>query len=229
MFKKKILVFLLIAFFVLSLSGCSNSSVNLSDNIIEKRENLFTASNDLYTVNFSTGLREKDYNFDGAINEMVPFGVLSISRNDNLPLANDNYSYTVTINEQNYSGFLTKSATDNSYLTDLEVNTVGDEKINVQISFTGHTFNKDLENVSASFQVDCNSAIKVAQKELKKELENVTADKNVKIEAVMKIMKDFSSPELKNYYWYVGVVSTNGDTMGILIDANNGNIIAKKA
>ena len=44
----------------------------------------------------------------------------------------------------------------------------------------------------------------------------------------MKIMKDHSNEDLKNYYWYVGIISTNGDTMGILIDANNGEIIAKK-
>ena len=45
---------------------------------------------------------------------------------------------------------------------------------------------------------------------------------------VMKILKDYSTEDLKNYYWYVGVVSTNGETLGILIDANSGDIIAKK-
>ena len=61
------------------------------------------------------------------------------------------------------------------------------------------------------------------------EIENILKDKNVKIEVVMKIMKDYSQVDLKNYYWYVGAISTNGDTLGILIDANDGEIIAKKA
>ena len=43
-----------------------------------------------------------------------------------------------------------------------------------------------------------------------------------------KLLKDFSNTELKTYYWYVGIVSTNGETLGILIDANSGDIIAKK-
>ena len=226
--KKKILVCILFAFMVITLSACGKSKINLSDYLIEKRENLFTACDNLYCVSFSTGTREKDYNFDGIQNELIPFGVLTLTRCENLPLANDTYSYIVTINENSYSGFLTKNNNDNSYSADLEVNTVGDEQINVKISFTGYTFNKDLENTSSSFQVDCPTALNIATNELKENVQNLLSDKNVKIEVVMKIMKDHSNEDLKNYYWYVGVISTNGDTLGILIDANNGEIIAKK-
>lgn len=207
--------------------GCGKSKINLSDYLIEQRENLFTASDDLYSVSFSTGTRETDYNFDGVINAKMPFGVLTLTRNENLPLANDTYTYIVTINEQTYTGFLEKG-NNNSYSADLEVNTVGDETINVQISFTGYTFKQDLTNTSSSFQVDSATALNIAQNELNEHLENLLSDKNVKIEVIMKLMKDYSSEELKNYYWYIGIISTNGDTLGILIDANTGDIIAKK-
>ena len=63
---------------------------------------------------------------------------------------------------------------------------------------------------------------------LKADIKNVLANKNVNIEVVMKVLKDHSNQDLKNYYWYIGVVATTGETFGILIDANNGNIIAKK-
>lgn len=212
---------------VFAFVGCGKSKINLNDYLIEQRENLFTASDDLYSVSFSTGTRETDYNFDGIINEKVPFGVLTLTRNENLPLANDTYTYIVTINEQTFTGFLEKG-NNNSYSADLEVNTVGDETINVQISFTGYTFNQDLTNTSSSFQVDSTTALNIAQDELGEDIENLLKDKNVKIEVVMKLMKDYSSEELKNYYWYVGIISTNGDTLGILIDANTGDIIAKK-
>ncbi|MBQ8615213.1 MAG: hypothetical protein IJ415_01435 [Clostridia bacterium] len=225
--KKKILIIAMFMLCVFGFVGCGKSKINLSDYLIEQRENLFTASDDLYSVSFSTGTREADYNFDGILNEMVPFGVLTLTRNENLPLANDTYTYIVTINEQTYTGFLEKG-NNNSYSADLEVNTIGDEAINVQISFTGYTFNQDLSNTSSSFQVDSNTALNIAQEELNEDIENLLNDKNVKIEVVMKLMKDYSSEELKNYYWYVGIISTNGDTLGILIDANTGDVIAKK-
>lgn len=228
MIKKKIAICIVFALMVICLSACGKNNVNLADYLIENRENLFTASDDLYSVSFSTGQREIGYNFDGVINEMVPFGVLTLTRNENLPLANDTYSYIVTINDQTYNGFLKKSNNDNSYSADLEVDTIGNETISVKISFTGYTFSQNLENTSASFQVDNSTAIKVAQKELKEDISNLLSDKNVKIEVIMKVMKDYSNEDLKSYYWYVGIVSTNGDTMGILIDANSGEIIAKK-
>ncbi len=226
--KKKIAICALLGLSMFGLSACGKNNINLNDYLIEQREQLYTASDDLYSVSFSTGTRESDYNFDGVVNEMVPFGVLTLTRNDNLPLSNDSYAYIVTIGEESYSGFLSKNNNDNSYSADLEVNSVGDETINAQISFTGYTFNQNLENTSSNFEVDSASALKVAENELKKDVENLLSDKNVKIEVVMKIMKDYSSEEFKNYYWYVGIVSTNGDTLGILVDANTGEIIAKK-
>ena len=224
--KKKILIFFTLAFCLLTLSACGKSDINLSNLIIEERQNLFVANDDLYSVSFSTGNRESDYNLDGVVNKMVPFGVICLSRNDNEPLANDTYTYVVKINDNSYTGFLQKG-NDNSYCADLEVNTTGDETINVQISFTGYTFNQNLANVSKDFQVDAETAIKVAEKELKENINNLTSDKNIKLEVVMKIVKDYSS-ELKNYYWYVGIVATNGETLGILISTSTGEIIAKK-
>ena len=228
MWKKKIAILTLFALMVFGFSACTSNNINLNNYLIERRENLFTACDNLYSVSFSTGMRESNYNFDGVVNKMVPFGVLTLTRNENLPLSNDTYAYIVKIDDNSYSGFLQKSNNDNSYCADLEVNTVGNEKINVQISFIGYTFNEDLENTSANFQVDHASALKVAQKELKQDLKNLLSDKNIKIEVVMKVVKDYSSEEVKNYYWYVGIISTNGESMGILIDSNNGEIIAKK-
>ena len=108
MFKKKFAICVLFAIMAMSLSACGKTNINLIEFVIEKRENLFTANDNLYSVSFSTGSREKDYNFDGVVGEMVPFGILTLTRNENLPLANDTYSYIVTINDIKYSGFLKK-------------------------------------------------------------------------------------------------------------------------
>ena len=37
-----------------------------------------------------------------------------------------------------------------------------------------------------------------------------------------------SNQESNRFYWYIGVISTNGETLGLLIDANTSEIIAKK-
>ena len=82
-------------------------------------------------------------------------------------------------------------------------------------------------NFSSNFTVDKSSALKIANSNLKQNACELLSDKNTKIEAVMKIVKDSANTETNNYYWYVGIISTNGDVLGVLIDSANGNIIAK--
>ena len=159
---------------------------------------------------------------------MVDFGVITLARLDNNPLADDTYTYTIKINDQTYTGFLEKSNYDNTYSIDIETSAPNDATVSIQITFTGYSFNQEMSNVSNNFSVDKDAALEIANSELKEDLNNITSDKNNKIEVLMKILKDYSNGEVKNYYWYIGIVSTNGDTLGILINASNGEIIAKK-
>lgn len=226
--KKKILIFMMLAICLLSFSACGNADINLKDYLIEERNNLFYAEDDLYSATFSTGRREQNYGLDGTINEMVDFGVITLARLDNNPLADDTYTYTIKINDQTYTGFLEKSNYDNTYSIDIETSAPNDATVSIQITFTGYSFNQEMSNVSNNFSVDKDAALEIANSELKEDLNNITSDKNNKIEVLMKILKDYSNGEVKNYYWYIGIVSTNGDTLGILINASNGEIIAKK-
>ncbi len=214
---------------VFSFSACGNNKIDLNNYLIEERENLFVAEGPLYTATYSSGQREKDYALDGVRNEMTDFGIISFSRNDNAPLANDTYTYVITIDGQEYTGFLEKSPIDNTCSVDVGVKVSNDAEMNIKISFTGYTFTGDLISASKDFSVDSKAALKIANKELGEELKNITADKNNSLEAVMKIVKDYSNSETKRYYWYIGAVSTNGDTVGILIDTTNGEVVATKA
>lgn len=226
--KKKFLIIALCILSLGSLSACGSAKIDLNDYIIEERATLYSACDDMYTVTLSTGMREVDYCLDGTINEMTDFSVLTLARNDGDPMANDTYAYTVTIGEETVTGSLNKSQVDNSYSIDLERAIPNDQLINVKIAFTGYTFHQDLTNTSQDFTVDMVTAIDIANKELASDLAELLKDKNVKIEVVTKILKDYSTDEVKRYYWYVGAITTNGDTLGVLIDANSGEIIAKK-
>ncbi|MBR6778921.1 MAG: hypothetical protein IKM43_02070 [Clostridia bacterium] len=226
--KKKLLIFVALIVSVLSLSACGKTKINIADYVIEERNQLFTGQDSLYSATLSSGLREENYSLDGIVGNMIDFAVVTFMRLDSNPLANDTYRYNVTINEQNYTGTLEKSPYDNSYAIDLGVAVPADASVNVQITFTGYAFNQDLENTSVNFAVDKTTALNIANQTLEEEIKNITSDKNNKIEVVMKILKDYSNSELKTYYWYVGIIATNGETLGVLIDANTGNIIAKK-
>ena len=224
--KKKFFIFLLVIC-SLGLTACGTKDLNISDYLIEERENLYVAQDDLYCVNFSSGMRESNYAFDGVKNDMVEFGIVTISRLDCSTMTTDDYTYTVKINDKTYTGNLQASEVENSYSADIQAIAPQDATVSVQITFTGYSFNKEMVNASSQFNIDKSAALNIANKSLKQDVKQLLVDKNNKIEAVMKIVKDSSSTE-NCYYWYVGVVSTNGNIVGVLVDAATGAIIAKK-
>ena len=225
--KKKLLVALLLCIGLFGLTACKKTELNLNNYLIEDRQNLFVANDSLYNITLSTGLREIDYCFDGSVGEKTNFAILSLQRNDNKKLSNDNYAYTITINEVSHTGLLEKSEINNSYSSDLELEVASDATINVKISFTGYSFDQDLTNLSSTFNVDNSTALSIANEQLKADIEHII-DNNNKIEVVTKILADNSNSDINNYYWYIGVISSNGEIFGILIDTNTGEILAKK-
>ena len=81
--KKKILAVGLLGLGLVGLSACGKqTNVSLNDCVIEQRENLFIASDSLYQVSYTGGMREQNYSFDGVKDEMVPFGIVTFSRLD---------------------------------------------------------------------------------------------------------------------------------------------------
>lgn len=226
--KKKFILLTLLFVGIFCFSACGKgSSVDLNQYLIEQRETLYTGNNELYTVTYSGGMREENYSLDGTVNPLTPFGVITLTRTDGEPLANDTYTYTVTINEENFTGTMQKY-NDFSYCADLETNAPADAIIKVKIDFTGYSFASDLTNVSSTFGVNKAKAIEIANSELADNLKNILSQNGTKIEVITKVLQDYSSSEVNSYYWYVGVISTNGETLGILINANDGSIIAKK-
>lgn len=227
---KKVIICLLLCLCCAPMLACkkTKSGINLSDYVIEERDNLFTANDDLYFATLSTGMREENYNFDGVVGDKVEFGVLSFMRIDSNPLADDKYTYQITCGEEVLTGFLEKSPVDNSYTIDLNKSIGAEGEIELVVGFTGYTFKAKMENVSNGFEIDKTKALEIADNQLCDNIKNLVSNKNNKIELVMKILKDNSSTEIKNYFWYVGVVSTSGETLGILINANTGDVVAKK-
>ena len=170
--KKKIIFLMLCAMCLSCLYACGPTNVNINDYLIENRVNLFTAQDDIYSLTLSTGTRETNYNFDGVIDEMCDFGILTLSRNDNSPLAKDTYTYTVRIGEENYTGILACNEIDNTYSADIGINISSDSVITAQVSFTGYNFEQTLTNTYSEFSVDKNTALTIANEQLSEEVKN---------------------------------------------------------
>ena len=227
---KKILFVLSILLCVVAFVGCGSSKkneTNFNNHLIEIRNNLFAGEDGIYYATVCTGEREQDYALDGVVNKLVPFGIITIARFDNERFNQDEYSFTLVINGENITGSLEKSPYDNTYSADIEQVIADDAEIGLQVVVDGTNFNQTLSNVSSNFGVDKDKAISITCDELKDSIKSLSKEKGSLSEAFIKILKDYSG-ESNRYYWYVGIISPDGKTSGVLIDADSGAIISKK-
>lgn len=227
---KKILFILSIILCGVAFVGCGGNKkaeTNFNNHLIEIRNNLFAGEDETFYATVCTGTREQDYALDGVVNELVPFGIVTLARLDNEMLKLDEYPFTLVVNGENVTGCLEKSPYDNTYSADIEQVISDDAELVLQLSIDGKNFNQALTNISSGFAVDKDSAITIACEQLKESIKDLSKEKNNASEAFIKILKDYSG-ESNRYYWYVGIISPEGKTSGVLIDTNSGEIISKK-
>lgn len=210
--------------------GCGSNEkakTDFNSHLIEVRNNLFAGEDNTYYASLCTGQREKEYALDGVVNELTPFGIVTLGRLDNESLSSASYPFTLVVNGENIVGSLEKSPYDNTYSADIEREIPKDATVQLQLVVDGTNFDKTLENVSNSFTVTKDSALNIACETLAESIKNMSDGEGNSSEAFIKILKDYSG-ENNKYYWYVGIISPEGKTSGVLIDTMNGEIISKK-
>lgn len=227
---KKFICILSIALCGILFIGCGNnkqSQIDFNDHLIEVRNNLFASQDETFYATVCTGEREKDYALDGIIGEMVPFGIVTIARLDNEVLNENQYSFTLVVNGENLTGSLEKSPYDNTYSADIEQVIADDAELIIQLVIDGVNVSQNLTNISSNFAIDKNKAIEIACDELRDSIHTISKKKDNLSEAFVKILKDYSG-EGNRYYWYIGIISPEGKTSGVLIDSASGEIVSKK-
>lgn len=212
---------------ILLLSGCSQGAIKLSNYIVEKRNNFFTASTSKYQASFYTGLREEPYALDGVVGELTPFGIVVFGAFDDSVLTKNEYDFTIKINEETVSGKLEKNETDSNFYMDIERTVEDNAVVVLTVAIPNESFNETLVNASGSFQVKQEQALKIAAEELSDTIMQITK-KDKTAEVIIKILQDNSFDGEQRYYWYVAIIGKDGKTAGILIDTNSAQIISKK-
>ena len=228
---KKILVVCSLVLVCFSFVGCGGKKEQalktLNNNIIETRNNIYVGADDNFYATFTSGERENPYSLDGVINEMVAFGIVTFSKNDNSRLSNDEYTFTITINGEEKTGTLEKSPFDNTYSADIGINVDDNAEISLKLNAENKEFNQTLFNESKNFAITKQKAIEIASETLTEQINALNKETEKQSEVLIKILKDYSGDN-NRYFWYVAIISPDGETAGVLIDSNTGEVVSKK-
>lgn len=230
--KKKYILVLsffacIVVFCGLALAGCNNKYYALTkENVAEERHNLFVGESDNILATFMSGYREEDYVINGYNTSLIPFGVITVEiKSDNITLS-DTASYSLLIGTNRYDGTMEQNPFDGTYVADTKQ--IIDTSVDLTLKFTLGSFSEELTltNLSDTWQINHDEALKIACDELKPNLKNMT-DSTFLGETYIKIIYDNKIQE-NAYFWYVNFVGRKGETHSIIIDPNTGEVLAKK-
>ncbi len=226
--KKITIFFALLLFSSVIFFSCSNNYFLFAkENLSESREVVFEGKSDKFFVTFMMGKREKDYSFDGISTELVDFGVLTVHVLDTKLLHATATSFTLVLNEKNYSGEFEMNPYDKSFVSDIGVfeQVDGELKVNIVVGSVEQDF--VLTNVSQSWNVSSERALEIATEELKRELKEFIENNKFLAEVYVKVLYDYKN--FTGYYWHISFFGENGSSIACVIENINGEVLAKNS
>jgi len=204
--------------------GCSNSVLALSQSrVSDIRSNYFQGQTDEWYVSFSSGLRESPYVLDGVCENTVEFGVVTI-----MPKTSKNetsLTYTVSINDLEYSGEFEASPFDDSYAGDICTKVNDTDVIFITISDGGSSEIANMTCASCDFTITAEQALELAVDEVETDLKDMCGSEG--FEVYVKIVADITQA-ISDKYWFVMFLCESGDTISVLINPATGECEIKK-
>lgn len=216
--KKKFLLLSILPLTIL-LGGCSvNYNQIAKENMSEITDAYFYGKCDEFEISLSSGQRENPYVYDGKHNESCDFALVVM----NLNSKNDKESVVFSIDGSAQSCVVEFNPITGTFMADLEKKLTQDDNVSVKFGNTQIT----LDCLSKDFKVDVDRAIEIGVSEFQENIENMFEKDNFKAECYLKVLDNLSNGYDK-CFWCFSVVDANQNHYNVIIDTENGNILAK--
>lgn len=218
-----VLVVFMLVLILVSLGGCNDSiKDNIPKNLSYAEFEVYCGQSKNFFVEIATGKRERPLKADGYAKDVGDFCEVKLTPLKSLSVK----SCVVIISGENgtIEGEAKLSMTENEFVfTSLTKSKIGVMKT-VTLKFGDVEESVDLGDMLLD-NIIWSKALDIAKVEFQERLE---ADKSgAAREIYVKLTKDRKAIG-GNYFWYVCYVSEHGDFWSLLLDAKDGNVIARR-
>lgn len=191
---------------------------NLSEQCVHYYEDVSGSS----VVRISTGFREEPYILDGIHCENVEYTLLVFKTDKTVGEA---VNFKVTIDDEEFTGVLEQNPYDSTYVCDLKKCIAGDCEIKVTITIGVEDFIFAPKNLSSTWVVGLNDALKIGFDNLKKTINNISKSGTFNGECYLKVIFDTQN-RFNEHFYYISIIDRNGKTNSIVLDTF-GTILSK--
>lgn len=228
--KKYIFVFVCFITCFIVLTGCSSVEYRLAkENIAEIRECLYVGENKEINATLSCGKREKDYVINGYATELIEFGVLTFELLKPVDeFENFEPMFVLFVGTKRYDGVLEKNPFDGTYVADIKKNINTTDVVNAKIMCGTFSSEVNLNLLTDTWEINCEDALKIACKNQKENIKNFEENGAFLAEVYVKIVND-EEINKDEYFWYVNFVGRKGRNFAVIINTQNGEVMAEKS
>lgn len=226
--KKKFLIFALIFAVVAILVVVAYFAffkVDLKDlaikNTSEMGEQCFSGKKDMTILKLMTGQRENPYSLNGKHEENKDFALLIFKTAETNV---ESPTYIININGTSYNGILEQNPYDNTFVADLGISVPQNAEITATVAIKNTEYEFELSNINSAWQISFEKAREIGIVALKEDLENCLKGKDLNCELYVKAITD-TKGTLSSYFYHVSFIDSNGNSKGVVIDVNTGEIL----
>lgn len=215
-------IFVLIVATLFLCVGCKfDLKEDVYDNISEIRYNLYVGENAYFKANFSSGMRENPYSFDGISNSKCEFGVLSV---DFKNLENKNQiAYSLTVDSIQANGYLEENPFDHTFMVDIEK--LIETKNNIILKIEGFDNDIILSPISQEWQTTYSDVLDLILSKYEENFNIFVKNNKFNAECYLKIIYDKTNAQ-NPYFWHFSAIGTDGTKISFIVDVNSGEIIS---
>lgn len=188
--------------------------------ISDLRKDIFVGENDDFGVTVWAGARETPYASDGIKNETALCITLKVVRKTE---KKDKITATIYYDSNEYKKDLEYHPVKSAMSASLNVNVLPEKTITIKLEYGDEsctlTLDSALNDDTIPYAEALNKAVSYCDDYIKKHTENNKFNAEISVRLLA---------ENGNNYYYIGFVGTNGEKKAVLIDGENGSVLAKK-
>ena len=218
---KKIIIILCLAI-CLCFSACAINVKTIIDKTSDLMSVFFFADTDFGEIEVYSGQRESQFEYDGISTPKVDYGIIKICFDEKKD--QNTIDISLQLDNELSSFTLEQNPFDQSYMVDIEKQISQNTVVKIKI----------LDNNSQEIIVDCQSkkwkisdkdALEIAGKSLK-DFFAENSKNGLDYECYLKVVHNIQDGE-RLYFYTFSVKTTQGKSVNIVIDVNNGEVLVK--
>ncbi len=216
---RKAFFVLLLPLLAVLLAACGGKSYDYTAHLSEIRSDIFRAESEEFSLTLTVGAREYPYASDGVACPLQNVAEISLTAKNGVSY---DYEIYVTAGGAEWGGEMSYRNVKGDYYYSRGIEVFPEGQVEMRVAFDGQTREFVATSVKTPSTISPERALAVAVEHEKETVARLTQNGVFGGEFRVRLLRRDAN------YYYVGIVDPSGGTLSLLLDAETGEVLARR-